>query len=341
MTKETVDEPDEDQGHVSLTNWEFLQGAPTVEQVREMLLTLPDVWGVPYVDFIDYVQALPQKKKVKKPHPDRPGVLLDEYVDAYTLYMGVAGRIKMLERAAEKQGWRVDFVPEPTTPTGIPGYLNHSERLVYRVYVVIMAPVGPMISLARPDGLMLNPDGNAETRIEARKYKMLGRKPGTAWVPASGGSNAAGTNPYEKVETSALGRALAAWGFGVMPGSGIASVEEMEAIKGNRAYLEAESGAGATGRIPRRSNGNRKSRQTLLEEALALGEEVRQRTGRDPEEMKAKVGSYLAMDLGIDGVYDAVKGEVDWSKVKDGQLTLLGNSFRQTLTRLAEVENPI
>ena len=235
--------PDEDGEPVDapLANWEFLGHAPTHEDVRALLLTLPDVWGLKYVDFIDYVQPLPQNKKVKKPHPTNPNLEIEDRVEAYTLYMGVAGRIKMLERAAEDYGWCVDFTPEPVTPTGIPGYLNHADRLVYRVYVEIKAPIGlPRVVTEGPE----------LGRLSVAEYMSLGRKAGTAWVPATGGANAAGSNPYEKVETSALGRALGAWGFGVLPGSGIATVEEMQAIRGNRAYMDAE--ANATGHGGRR-----------------------------------------------------------------------------------------
>lgn len=327
-------------GEVSLTNWEFLGTVPTVEQVRSMLEGLPDVWGVRYADFVDYVQALPQKKKVKKPHPDRPGVFVDEYVEAYTLYMGVAGRIKMMERAATLHGWRVDFVPEPVTPTGLPGYLNHAARLVFRVYVVIQAPIGPW---AVADGEVPDVERHGPI-IEARKMRSLGRKFGTAWVPAEGGSNAAGTNPYEKVETSALGRALAAWGFGVMPGSGIASVEEMDAIKGNRAFAEAQAGAGATGRARRGAGGNggeRKERGEMIQEALALAEAVRQERGLEEDEMSARIGAFLGVRLGIVGAWNPETGVIDWTKVKDGQVMLLANSFRDTLRNLRDEQSPV
>lgn len=306
MTDQTVSPPDEDPAEVLNGNWEFIDRVPAREEVMGLLRGLPDVWGVPYVDFIDYVQALPQRKKIKRPHPTNPALTIEDYVECYTLYMGVAGRIKMIEAAAVVNDWRVDFTPEPVTPTGIPGYLRWDDRLVYRVYVTI---------------------GTAAWRI--------GRKFGTAWVPAEGGSNAAGSNPYEKVETSALGRALAAWGFGVTPGSGIASVEEMDAIKQNRAHLDARpTGAGSL-------RNERTSRDDLLQEAMSLMERVRLERGNDEPTMISQVGGYLADKLGAKAAYDDKNVAIRWERVKDGQLLILANSFKDTLRRIAEAASPI
>ena len=185
-----------------IEQWEFVGEAPTRDRVTELLSRLPSVWGVKTVDFADYVQALPQRKKIKVPREPGSTVMIDQYLDCWTLYMSVAGRMKMLEAAAEQNGWMVDFEPEPVTPTGCPGMLQMDERVVYREYV-------------RIEAWTTDEDGTPRIR-------KLGRKSGTAWVPSRGGSGAVSSNPYEKVETSARGRAIAAWGFGVLPGSGVA-----------------------------------------------------------------------------------------------------------------------
>lgn len=284
-----------------ISQWEFLNRVPTREEVMDLLGSLPPVWGVHTSDFADYVQTLPQRKKLKIPHPTNPNVLVDQQIEAFTLYMSVAGRIKMIEEAQEQHGWTVDFEPEPVTPTGAAGYIGLDPRIVYREYVVISNDGSP-----------------------------LGRKPGTAWVPATGGSNAAGSNPYEKVETSARGRAIAAWGFGVLPGSGVASAEEMLGARFNKAHLDVEE-AMARGGGGRQS---RKSRGDLLQEALTTAEEVRQARGMDEEAMQAKVGTFLTTNLGIANGYDAEAKIVRWDLVKDGQIQLLINSLRDTLTRV-------
>jgi hypothetical protein len=210
-----TDEPvvDDHDGEIEINAWQFFDEPPTQDRVIELLRTLAPVHGVAAVDFADYVQALPQSVKITK--RGQGGRKETETRDTWVLYMSVAGRIKMLQQAAEDNDWEVDFEPEPVTATGTPGLLYHGDgRIVYREYVRIGSRGGETV-------------------------EPLGRKPGMAWVPFSGGTAAAGSNPYEKVETSARGRAIAAWGFGVLPGSGVASLEEMQGVRQNRAALEA------------------------------------------------------------------------------------------------------
>jgi hypothetical protein len=260
-------DPAEDTGP-AISNWQFVGRAPSREDTVDLLDTLAPVYGVKTVDYADFVQALPQKLKVKKPHPENPRLVVEEYVEAYTLYVSVAGRIKMLNDAQAQAGWSVEFVPEPVTPTGIPGYLQNDD-----------------------------------------------------------------SNPYEKVETSARGRALGAWGFGVLPGSGIASLEEMQNLAGNRAALDAEP----VGRGTRQ----RKPRAELLSEALELMEQVRLARHQEPAEIRAKVADYLATSLGVAGAYDAAEDVLSLDRLRDGQLTILANQFRDTLTKIAGQEAPV
>lgn len=291
------------------SNWEFIDRTPTRIEVMQLLIDLPPVWGVEAKDFIDYVQALPQNKKVKMPHPERPDTIVSRFIENYSLYMSVGGRQQMLRSAQEAHGWRVDYRPEPITPTGVPGYLSFSGRLVYRVYVDIYAPI----------------DGD-------EPFTLIGTRSGTAWVPETGGRNAAESNPYEKVETSALGRAIGAWGFGVLPGSGIATVEEMAAIAGNRAY-QNESGSARDG------GGGRDSRETLLEATMSTIELYRQLAGIEDAEVAAKVAKFLVERLGIGPiVYDPVKHSIDWPMVKDGQLVMLRNAMQEGVKQLQAVE---
>jgi hypothetical protein len=274
-----VSEPD--------SNWEFLGEPPSMESVVKLLETLPPVFGVRTVEFVDFVQPLPQSKKVSR--RDDAGRKVAEYVDSWTLYVSVAGRIKMLNAAQAELDWTVDFEPEPSTPTGVPGYLQADDRIVYREYVAIS------------DGV-----------------HRLGRRPGTAWVPAQGGSNAAGSNPYEKVETSARGRALGAWGFGVLPGSGVASLEEVQGIAGNRAALDGEP-------APRATRG-RPSREQMIESVLTTAESLRQLRGQPEQWVIDRLRQFVEGRL---GVKEAVgeDGLVDWAKLKDGQIQLLANSL--------------
>lgn len=318
----------DDSGSVNMSQWEFIDRVPTREEVIELLETLPEVYGVKTVDFADYVQGLPARKKVERKDtmPNGRVVIEDEWHDSYAIYMSVAGRVKMAEAIAAVNCWTLDFVPEPQTPTGVPGLIQMGDgRIVYREYVEF--------TQAKSDEFPWT-DGGTFERFEPGT--MVGRKPGMAWVPYSGGKQAAGSNPYEKVETSARGRALGAWGIGVLPGSGIASLEEMLGIAGNRAAMAAaDRGEGG-----QQQSGGRPSREEMLEQALTLQETLRQRRRMSEEEMVERTGTFLR-SLGIKSVYDEESHTIDWQKVKDGQVQLLINSMVDSLRTLDAQENPL
>jgi hypothetical protein len=293
-----------------LTEWKFRGKPPTIQQVRDLLATLPPVHGVKHEDFFDFVQALPAKETVKTQHPERPGVLVDEEVDVWTIYMSVAGRLAMLNAAQQLKGWTVQVLPEPDVIP--PGYLEFGEKLVYRVGITIH----------RQQSGQLDPDD-----------RLIGTRHGTAWVPGENRKAAARSNPYEKVETSALGRALAGWGFGVFPGSGIASAEEMFQMRENREYLEAvKSGAEPPPRM---------SRDELMQAVMAKAEELRQARGAEPEEIDAGTGKYLSERLRIPNVYDDKTGLIDWEKVTDGHLRLLLNELTKVLQKLVDAGSSV
>ena len=289
--------------------WEFIGRPPTVAEVRALVEKLPDCYGVKYVDYLDYVQALPQNKTIDKPHSNRPGVVVKERVPVWSLYMSVAGRVKMLNDIAEQQEWVVSFEPEPVTPTGVPGLISMETRIVYREYVTI-------------EGRYWD-DSKAST-------VPIGRKPGTAWVPYSGGSNAAGSNPYEKVETSARGRAIAAWGIGVLPGSGIASLEEMRSVESNERGMDKEQ------ERSKQQAQNRMSRDELIADCLTAGEEFRSAAGVDDAQVVARMEDYLGGKLGIEGVVG--EDGIQWDKVKDGQIRLLTTKMRERARELLSTQ---
>lgn len=293
-------------GHIS--NWEFLVEAPTSAAVLALLATLPPVHGIRHVDYADFVQALPAKKKIKKPHPTNPRLMVDESIENWVLYMSVAGRQAMLNAAAELNDWRVEIEPEPNSPVGAPGFLSLEQRIVYREYIKIWQYLGPDHNLA-PE-------------------KYLGSRNGMAWVPFSGGNQAAGSNPYEKVETAARGRALGAWGFGVFPGSGIASLEEMLGVSENRDAIRAESGERGSGPA---ENTRRPNREALLEKALTTVEALRQATNDTEDGVTAKVGRYVSNTLGAKAAYDGERNELHWDGLKDGQLMMLEKFLSQKI----------
>ena len=291
MTDATI----QDQAAEEPGQWEFIGRAPTGAEVRALLEGLPTLWGIDTVDYLDYVQALPQNKKIKRQHPGTKS-LVTETIEVHILYMSVAGRLRMLADAQERNGWCVEFAPEPVTPTGIPGYVILNDRLVYREYV----------------------------RVTDSSGCLVGSRPGTAWVPYSGGANAAGSNPFEKVETSARGRAIGAWGFGVLPGSGIATIEEMAGIAANLAAIAAENAA--TGDAPRQAND--KPVEEIIEEIFAAAETLRQARGFDEDEMADRLALYVAKNLGLRQAVSP-EGIIDWTRLKRAQAVLMLNNLRK------------
>lgn len=283
-----------------ISNWEFMKQAPTQEKVLELLEGLPPVHGINHIDYADFVQALPAKKKIQVPHPTNPKVKVDEYLENWTLYMSVAGRQAMMNAAAELNNWRVEIEPEPNSPVGAPGFISLEQRIVYREYIKIW---------------QYDEDGDA-------LYK--GVRNGMAWVPFSGGSQAAGSNPYEKVETAARGRALGAWGFGVFPGSGIASLEEMLGIDQNREAIQQERAATGAPAHP-----TRKPREQLLEDTFTAIEKLRMTTSDTDLGMVQKVGLYLSKTLGATSVYDEASSVIQWDLVKDGHLVMVTNFLQK------------
>jgi hypothetical protein len=292
-------------------DWEFRGTPPTVEDVLRLLGTLPDVYGVRYVDYADWVQALPQTKKIQNRirMPNGTYRTEDQFIDTWVLYMGVAGRVKMINDAAVLNEWWVDFEPEPVTPTGIPGMLQYDDkRIVYREHLVI----GPY--------------------VEGKRQEPRSRKPGTAWVPSSGGRQAAGSNPLEVVETSARGRAIAAFGIGVLPGSGIASLEEMLGAAQNERAMQQQAAA---------PQEQRQSRDEIMEQVRTASEQIRQLRGLSEDDQMDKIGSFLTDRLGIPNVYNAELRVVNWAAVKDGQAVLLLNSLRDGIRTLQAQQEPV
>jgi hypothetical protein len=280
------------------SSWEFIDQPPTSEIVRAKLETLEPVFGLAQSKFVEFVQPLSQSKNLSLNRD------VKDFHVVWTLYFTVAGRIEMVNQAAILNDWRVDFEPEPSTPTGIPGMLQYDgNRIVYREYCVITDAKG----------------------------RIIGRKPGTAWVPAEGGSGAVSSNRFEKVETSARGRSLAAWGFGVLPGSGVASFDEMLAVNDLRnADKQASSRRGQQGQPAGREQKPRGEVESEIRVVLA---EYQQTAGITDEAMSEKVLGYtqrsfnktLAINEHGAWIFDALK---------EGELVLMLSSMKTGLNKL-------
>jgi hypothetical protein len=161
------------------------------------------------------------------------------YVDVETAYMTVDGRVKM---AMDCEKW-----PKYSIRT----WANPTDDLL-RVNTDMIVPPHHVVAM------VTSPDGNVWF--------------GTAQMGGAG--IAASKNPIETGETSAVGRALGLAGFGLIPGSGIPSAEEMtRALDKPDAVKDAEA-LGATARaIPptvKATTGDPNDRCVTIEDKTAL-----------------------------------------------------------------------
>jgi hypothetical protein len=114
----------------------------------------------------------------------------DEWVTSETAYMSVDGKLAMANEDHRLQGKRLDF-EDPVV------LFNSDEQLTLMVTVV---------------------------------SEIYGRRHGIATSRKVGGSPVEREFPWEVAETSAIGRALSAMGYGLLPGAGLASAEDMERV---------------------------------------------------------------------------------------------------------------
>lgn len=111
----------------------------------------------------------------------------EEWQTTEHAYMAVDGKLAMANEDHRKQGKRLDFA-EPRV------LLDNPEQLTLQVTVT---------------------------------SEIYGTRHGIATSRKKGGTPAERGFPWEVAETSAIGRALAAMGYGLLPGAGLASAEDM------------------------------------------------------------------------------------------------------------------
>src|SRR5690606_11851230 len=78
------------------------------------------------------------------------------------------------------------------------------------------------------DPVVLVDDDEQLTLLVAVNSEIYGRRHGIATSRKVTGTTAEKNFPWEVAETSAIGRALGAMGYGVLPGSGLASAEDVQ-----------------------------------------------------------------------------------------------------------------
>lgn len=246
--------------------WEWVNEKPTRDEVVEKLESLPDVWLVRPVDFIDFVMPMTNRQKVEIDGRE-------QYVPVTKLYMQVAGRIKMLESAQSKMDWTV---------------IEHWDIVNTDPFVLRM-------------GVEIR---NAEDRLIGVRYGV---------AKAKGGDSA-----WEKMETAARGRALGAWGFGVLPGSGFASADEMELVGVELTEETQET--------------RRKPKSEIIEEIRNLRVELAMARGQDIEDLDKGLAAYVKRRWGLD--LEIGESGIDLQPMKDGQLVLMHNDLVQQLKKL-------
>jgi hypothetical protein len=111
----------------------------------------------------------------------------DEWQPVENAYMAVDGKLAMANEDHRKQNKRLDFA-EPKI------LLDNDEQLTLQVTVT---------------------------------SEIYGTRHGIATSRKKAGTFAEREFPWEVAETSAIGRALAAMGYGLLPGAGLASAEDM------------------------------------------------------------------------------------------------------------------
>lgn len=111
----------------------------------------------------------------------------DEWTTAESVYMAVDGKLAMANEDHRRQGKRFDF--------GEPKVLVDNETQL--------------------------------TLLVTVTSELYGTRHGIATSRRVGGTQAEREFPWEVAETSAIGRALTAMGYGLLPGAGLASAEDM------------------------------------------------------------------------------------------------------------------
>ncbi len=152
----------------------------------------------------------------------------DEWQNVEHAYMAVDGKLAMANEDHRKQGKKLNFA-EPKI------LLDNAEQLTLQVTVT---------------------------------SEIYGVRHGIATSRKKGGSSAEREFPWEVAETSAIGRALAAMGYGLLPGAGLASAEDM-----------MRAGASSGEREPPRRPGSASSALMTANQRAKLVEMYRERHG--------------------------------------------------------------
>lgn len=170
---------------------------------------------------LDYCKRTPDVGAVK--HEDFADYVIamqqrkktnDGWVSIESPYMQVDGKVAMAVQDHIRQDKRLDF-------KGITVLTDNDEQLTLMVTIV---------------------------------SEMYGERHGIATSRKIGGTAAEREFPWEVAETSAIGRALSLFGYGLFPGAGLASAEDIARVGGSGEHDDTGTRAGSRPG----SNGNKK-----------------------------------------------------------------------------------
>ncbi len=279
---------------MSVDQWEWKGDAPTVDQAVERLGTLPPVFGLRTVDYAEFVIPMQNKEKVEKDGRD-------VWEDTWKLYFQVAGRQTMLRDTVDRFEWEVTETEE---------VLEHGNAMLVRMKITIKGQIPrgesghPLdwTKFAKADEAI--PTGTRHLqRIRGHRYGL--------------GSVKSGKSGWEKGETTARGRALGAWGFGLLPGSGLASLDEMQYHNEAEPYDQTQTRRANEEEVPGTVD-------ELIPIVLTLIEQLRQVKGATDEEARTKTAEFVQHKLG----QAILKGDsLDLTVLNRGQLILLKNKY--------------
>lgn len=147
------------------------------------------------------------------------------------------------------------------------------------------------------DPIVLSDTSDQLTIMVIIESEIYGRRHGIATSRRVDGSPIEQQHPWEIAETSAIGRALASMGYGLLPGTGLSSAEDME-----RAATRPTSG-GSRARLSERQRNYlvdavARARSLGTEEAAAALDGIcRERYGHPAAECTPDEGREISLDL--------------------------------------------
>jgi hypothetical protein len=257
---------------------------PTSEEIATWFTSVPLHDGMLHEHYIGGVTLIQTKEKSQEVVGfDKDGLpIIKEREDIVVVpYVKVETRVAYFWQLMELRDWKGEIVPVPTVgePIGLPnGYFRYSAT--------------------KPDQKVVNFVGcSMQVRVTERSRTtsegraVMNPPPGSKVVPTATRWDV-DANALMKAETGAIGRALGVAGMLVVPGSGVATAEDMlEALSGVPAgATEPELPAPATAEAPRTD-------EQLREMASALVAELAELSPRKLEEYQAWArGRQLKLD---------------------------------------------